>query len=171
MRRRRIYLSHSLPLPIRQRCVEPRSVELPVKRLSSLEFFWYSLWIPSVDSSLTIWLHWKHLPLDLLDTMEFKELTHLRQSIPIPHETFLKAILALKEWESAQSFHSSPRPMISFPPQPYALIEHEIYCNTDASWRTDHKSTGLAWLFTDLASVELNRGSYVQQFISSSCMG
>ncbi|KAF3578998.1 hypothetical protein DY000_02029628 [Brassica cretica] len=85
-------------------------------------------------------------------------------------EVFTKAIGSLKEWELAQPPKKETIP--KSPHHNHAPVEtsREIICNTDASWKGGIKSAGLAWIFTDPSSQELQRGSCAQDFVSSPCM-
>lgn len=88
-----------------------------------------------------------------------------------PQDLVLQALLALKEWESAQPL----KPPILLAPTQYrhnlSSIRPEIFCNTDASWRHSSREAGLAWIFTDRDGSELARGSAKQSSVSSPCMG
>ncbi|XP_018487422.1 uncharacterized protein LOC108857911 [Raphanus sativus] len=88
-------------------------------------------------------------------------------------EIITQAICAMKEWELANPKRSTVTPMT-----PIALLQtrstalppETIYCNTDAAWRADHKSAGLAWIFTDSTATEISRSSSAQDRVSSPCM-
>ena len=84
----------------------------------------------------------------------------------VPH-----SLVGAKEWESAQ-----PRKIPTIPQGPSnRQIENtaprESFCFTDASWDPRTRSAGLAWIFTDQSSQELDRGSKAQTHVSSPCMG
>lgn len=61
-----------------------------------------------------------------------------------------KAILAQKEWKSVQPNRprSSPKVILP-PPQVLSNSPHMVFCNTDASWKSDLQAAGLARIFTD----------------------
>lgn len=82
-------------------------------------------------------------------------------------EVFAKA---LKEWELAQPLKKESTPKSSYQYQEPVETSREIICNTDASWKGGIRSAGLAWIFTDPSSQELQRGSSAQDFVSSPCM-
>ncbi|KAF3596916.1 hypothetical protein DY000_02027811 [Brassica cretica] len=85
-------------------------------------------------------------------------------------EVFAKAIGSLKEWELAQPPKKESTPKNPHQNQAPVETSKEIICNTDASWKGGIKSAGLAWIFTDPSSQELQRGSCAQDFVSSPCM-
>ncbi|WZZ71894.1 hypothetical protein YC2023_083264 [Brassica napus] len=55
-----------------------------------------------------------------------------------PMEVITTALTSLKEWEGGK-----PRA------QAQQLSPQTIICHTDAAWRSDSDSAGLAWIFTD----------------------
>ncbi|KAF3517486.1 hypothetical protein DY000_02063340 [Brassica cretica] len=85
-----------------------------------------------------------------------------------PATCMTRAISAAKEWAIAQTLSPPPlsRPFGQFP-----LASNEpnpmVFCYTDASWIASTKHAGLAWIFTDRAKKELNRGSHFRNLISS----
>ncbi|XP_009127063.3 uncharacterized protein LOC103851935 [Brassica rapa] len=87
-----------------------------------------------------------------------------------PQEIILKSVKAIREWESAQPLKSPTTHLVRCPPLIYDCPESTILCYTDAAWRSDSKSAGLAWIFTDLSSQELNRGSKAQDSVASALM-
>ncbi|XP_056863945.1 uncharacterized protein LOC130511119 [Raphanus sativus] len=88
-----------------------------------------------------------------------------------PETIILRAITAIKEWDSAQLLIKKPLPKAPIKPliaQSLNLHPLTIRCNTDAAWKAGE--AGLAWIFTDSEGVELNRGSQHKDQISSACM-
>ncbi|KAF3611768.1 hypothetical protein DY000_02050932 [Brassica cretica] len=53
---------------------------------------------------------------------------------------------------------------------PTTLASTTLICNTDAAWRSDTKSAGLRWLFTDQNLTEIRRGSQFQDHVSSTLL-
>ena len=88
-----------------------------------------------------------------------------------PLDTLNKAILALKEWETAQPIKTTTTKQPPLLRQDQPLSHQELFCNTDASWKAEGKVAGMAWIITDRASTELFRGLSFQRHVSSPCMG
>lgn len=87
-----------------------------------------------------------------------------------PQEILLKAILAVKEWERAQlPPHKTDKASSNLRPSYESPITATL-CNTDASYRASTKTAGLGWIFTDESAVEIERGSLLQQHVSSPIM-
>ncbi|XP_013616973.1 PREDICTED: uncharacterized protein LOC106323382 [Brassica oleracea var. oleracea] len=88
-------------------------------------------------------------------------------------EIVLKAIIALMEWDRAQSKirkTDSPQQIITHSTSHENLHPTSICCNTDAAWRSDTGEAGLFWIFTDLQGKEITRGSLFQEHVSSARM-
>uniref|UniRef100_A0A0D3D078 Nuclear transcription factor Y subunit n=1 Tax=Brassica oleracea var. oleracea TaxID=109376 RepID=A0A0D3D078_BRAOL len=59
---------------------------------------------------------------------------------------------------------------ISLPSVPFPIHPQTIFCNTDAAWKSDSGTGGLAWIFSNQDGSEVGRGSSFQDHISSACM-
>lgn len=90
-------------------------------------------------------------------------------------EILCKALIAAKEWESAQ------KPALASPPmQTTAQLDttlstmdlplSTVFCNTDASWKADSKMAGLGWTFTQPDGQEVSRGSGAHDHVPSALL-
>ncbi|CAN6879743.1 unnamed protein product [Brassica oleracea] len=87
-----------------------------------------------------------------------------------PQEIIAKTITAIKEWEAAQQKKPPPSTSLCRPPLICDCPDSTVLCYTDAAWKSDTKNAGLAWIFTDLATQEINRNSATQDSVSSALM-
>ncbi|KAF3522592.1 hypothetical protein F2Q69_00050236 [Brassica cretica] len=86
-------------------------------------------------------------------------------------EIVARAIIASRECEQEQIHFDAPTaPKISLPSVPFPIHPQTILCNTDAAWKSDLGTGGLAWIFSNEDGSEVGRGSCFQDHISSACM-
>lgn len=85
----------------------------------------------------------------------------------MPDDVVLKAVKACREWECVHQFLPLPAKIKSLELPPPLLT---IVCYTDAAWKSDLQSAGLAWIFVDHNGVEINKGSIYQENVSSALM-
>lgn len=113
-----------------------------------------------VSSNIFPWIIWA------LWTAQNLLLFEKRTSTPVA--TMTKAISAAREWSIAQSASPPPtsRSLTSLHPA-RSIHPPSVLCFTDASWISSTKHAGLAWIFTDSAGKEINRGSLCRDHISS----
>lgn len=87
-----------------------------------------------------------------------------------PQKVVVQSICAMREWESAQLSLPSAA-LKQLPPTPPPIIPTAtIFCNTDAAWKSDSNSAGLAWIFSDQSGLEIARSSSAQDHVASPCM-
>ncbi|XP_013624192.1 PREDICTED: uncharacterized protein LOC106330230 [Brassica oleracea var. oleracea] len=87
-----------------------------------------------------------------------------------PHEVVVQSICAMRDWESSQSSLPSAA-LKQLPPTPPPIIPTAtIFCNTDAAWKSDFNSAGLAWIFSDQSGLEIASSSSAQDHVASPCM-
>ncbi|XP_013674011.1 uncharacterized protein LOC106378429 [Brassica napus] len=89
-----------------------------------------------------------------------------------PLETSVKAITSQKEWEQAQSNRPKTTTNRDLTPSLQLSLTNEstIFCNTDATWRSDQQAAGLGWIFTDRHTQVLHQGSIGQRNVPSAYM-
>ena len=88
-----------------------------------------------------------------------------------PQDVVVQSICAMREWESAQSSLPSAA-LKQLPPTPPPIIPTAtIFCNTDAAWKSDSNSAGLAWIFSDQSGLEIARSSSAQDHVASPMHG
>lgn len=87
-----------------------------------------------------------------------------------PQEFIARAICSMKEWESAQQTCASAALEKNASAPPLTLPTDTIFCNTDAAWKSESKSAGLAWIFSDQSNREISRSATTQDFVNSPCM-
>ncbi|KAF2567029.1 hypothetical protein F2Q68_00027186 [Brassica cretica] len=73
-----------------------------------------------------------------------------------------QSIRSMKKWELAQPCRPSAAPKLTHPTQSLTLPALTIFCNTDAAWKPEFKSVGLAWIFSDQSNMELVHASSAQ---------
>lgn len=94
------------------------------------------------------WRYYQSLPLDMLESLDCKEPSSVR-FYPLPARDCGEGALEFKEWEAGQNGNiSEPVPSTLQTPA-IKMPSPMIYCNTDASWKSDTKLAGLGWIFTD----------------------
>ncbi|XP_018512871.2 uncharacterized protein LOC108871180 [Brassica rapa] len=81
-----------------------------------------------------------------------------------------KAIVACKEWESAQGTVPKPLYTKATPHRIPDLTADTVICHTDAAWNKEHKVAGLAWICSTPDSIEISRGSSLQRAVASPLM-
>ncbi|XP_013614799.1 PREDICTED: uncharacterized protein LOC106321021, partial [Brassica oleracea var. oleracea] len=91
-----------------------------------------------------------------------------------PTDTLSKAISAARQWITAQQLEQAHQPkQPTVPTQlrtPMELTPTTLICNTDASWKADSKKAGLGWIFTNQNLQEIDRGSQLQDHVSSALL-
>lgn len=76
-----------------------------------------------------------------------------------PHELFAQTISAMKEWKSAQPCRPPAAPKLTSSNRTVSILPETVFCNSDAAWKSESRSAGLAWIFSDQANTELTRAS------------
>lgn len=82
-------------------------------------------------------------------------------------ETILKAMVDAKEWQDAQSFEL---PLILRKPHPQDTLAVEITCRSDAAWKKETHTAGMAWSFSRNQSERISSHSQSSAFVISSIM-
>ncbi|KAL0773875.1 hypothetical protein Bca101_039026 [Brassica carinata] len=81
-----------------------------------------------------------------------------------------QSIRSMKKWELAQPCRPSAALKLTHPTQSLTLPALTIFCNTDAAWKPEFKSVGLAWTFSDQSNTELVHASSAHVHVSSPSM-
>lgn len=87
-----------------------------------------------------------------------------------PQELISKSIAAVREWIAAEPQKAPTSRSTRRPPPICDCPATTTLCYTDAAWKIESKAAGLAWIFTDLATQDINRGTTAQDHVSSAIM-
>ncbi|KAF3588658.1 hypothetical protein F2Q69_00026649 [Brassica cretica] len=68
----------------------------------------------------------------------------------------------LSEWESAQPCRPPVAHSLSSLNRIVSNSPETVFCNSDAAWKSEARSAGLAWIFSNQANTELARASAAQ---------
>ncbi|KAF2581483.1 hypothetical protein F2Q68_00001783 [Brassica cretica] len=66
---------------------------------------------------------------------------------------------------------TTPHDVVLPPTPPLIIPTATIFCNTDAAWKSDSNSAGLAWIFSDQSGLEIDRSSSAQDHVASPMHG
>lgn len=138
-----------------------------IKVLLQASLKWVSLPPLGITTNLLPWICWNLWIARNLLIFENRTITS--------QEILCKALLAAKEWESAQQpsltvLSSRNLDRSDTTTLTTNLPPSTVFCNTDASWRSDSKLAGLGWIFSQPDGQEISRGSSLQDHVPSALL-